>query len=654
MTLISQKEAGPIRLRARDAYCKGDFAAAISVQRSLVEATREDPHPGDYLFLGSLLVASGDHAAGRDVMRTGHELWPEEPQFVGSVGICESHLGRWSEAIPWLERAVALSPQDFNLHDCLAWVFGKLGRLDDARRHGEKSLVLKDALTAKRPPAVALAELPVPAFRPEDPRRNVISFSLFGAKERYCRGALENARIAPHLYPGWRCRFYCDDSVPETVRGGLLAAGADVVLMPRPRRLYEGLFWRFHVANDPEVERYIVRDCDSLLNLREQRAVQAWIESGRHFHVLRDFYSHSDLMLAGLWGGVRGALPDLRPLYGPFLEDAAKAANCDQRFLREAVWPTVRQGVCIHDSLFRVLGAEDFPADAHMPAERHVGQDMSAWRSPSIGSVRDETGRRPKVRRRKQFVFALATTAGEARVLAELLRTNLPNAEVYTQHGAPGDLGLRAPEASLIETFNGGAAGQAVRDFWRRKFAIELYGGSDVYAETCHRLAAAGLVESLDLLDEDLRVDLVALRRPLERILPDLMAGGADGERLALDPVSPQRIVDPAPYLAEGGPGHCLWYATEMAARAAYYRAILRDRPNLKLHWVDLESLGRPNGAAALLTELGLPVARKSLRIPETPEPVKEIDPALAGLISRFPLEARKRAKRFIEAGRRL
>lgn len=654
MTLISQKEAGPIRLKARDAFCKGDFAAAISVQRSLVEATREDPHPGDYLFLGSMLVAAGDHAAGRDVMREGHERWPDEPQFVGSVGICESHLGRWSEAIPWLERAVALSPQDFNLHDCLAWVHGKLGRLDEARRHGERSLVLKDALTAKRPPAVALAEVPVPAFRPEEPRRNVIAFSLFGAKERYSRGALENARIAPHLYPGWRCRFYCDESVPETVRGGLLAAGAEVVLMPRPRRLYEGLFWRFHVANDPEVERYIVRDCDSLLNLREQRAVQAWIESGRHFHVLRDFYSHSDLMLAGLWGGVRGALPELPPLYRPFLEDAAKAANSDQRFLREAVWPTVRHGVCIHDSLFKVLGAEDFPADAYMSSERHVGQDMSAWRTPAIGSARDETGGRPKVRRRKQFVFALATTDSEVQVLAELLRANLTAAEVHARHDAPGDLGLRTPETSLIELFNGGGAAQAVRDFWRRKLAIELYGTTDIYAETCRRLAVAGLVENLDLLGEDLRVDIVALRRPLERIVQDLVADKGSGRGLTLDPAFPRRIVEPESYLANGEPGRCLWYATEMAARAAYYRLLLRDRPNVRLHWVDLESLARPTGAAALLTELGRPLSRKSVRIAGMPGAEAEIDPAVAELVSRFPLEARKRAKRFIDAGRRL
>jgi len=389
MKLISQKDAGPIRLRARDFYCRGDIAAAIAIQRSLVEATREDSHPGDYLFLGSMLVASGDYAAGRDVMLKAHELWPEEPQFVGSIGICESHLRRWSEAIPWLKRAAALTPTDANLHDCLAWTYVKLGALDRARDHGERSLVLKDKLTAGRRPTVSLAEVPVPPFREDDPRRNVIAFSLFGSLERYCQGAAENARVAPHLYPGWICRFYCDPSVPETVRAGLLAAGAEIVLMPRPQWSFEGLFWRFHVANDPEVDRYLVRDCDAQLNLRERCAVEAWIEGGRHFHVMRDFYSHSDLILAGMWGGVRGALPELRPLYTPYLEDVAKAANCDQRFLGEAVWPTVRHSVCAHDRLFRVLNSQPFPPGAVLPACRPGHGGLAAGRHrPAGGSDR--------------------------------------------------------------------------------------------------------------------------------------------------------------------------------------------------------------------------------------------------------------------------
>ena len=380
MKALTQTEAGPTRLEARDAFCRGDVATAIAIQRDLIDATRDDAHPGDYLFLGSMLSAAGDHRAMRDLMLKGHEVWPDEVHFVGSIGLCEARLRHWPEAIQWLDRAIALNPGDANLHDCMARVCGELGDLEGARRHGETSLTLKDAATAEAAPAVALADVPVPPFRRDTPDRNVIAFSLFGDKERYCRAALENARIAPQIYPGWRCRFYCDSTVPAPVLAELQAAGVQMVFKPGQDRLYEGLFWRFHVANDSNVDRYLVRDCDALLNPREERAVRAWIASGRHFHVMRDFFSHSELILAGLWGGVRGALPPLRPLYRPYLEDAAKTDHCDQRFLREAVWPTVRHSACIHDSLFRVLGARPFPHGASLPQGRHVGQDMAAWR----------------------------------------------------------------------------------------------------------------------------------------------------------------------------------------------------------------------------------------------------------------------------------
>jgi hypothetical protein len=51
--------------------------------------------------------------------------------------------------------------------------------------------------------------------------------------------------------------------------------------------------WRFLVAADTDVERYVVRDIDSRLSLREQAAVDEWIESQKKSHVMRDHSSHS-------------------------------------------------------------------------------------------------------------------------------------------------------------------------------------------------------------------------------------------------------------------------------------------------------------------------------------------------------------------------
>lgn len=53
-----------------------------------------------------------------------------------------------------------------------------------------------------------------------------------------------------------------------------------------------GMLWRFSIAGDESVDRYVIRDVDSRLNTRERLAVQDWIESGFPLHVMRDHPYH--------------------------------------------------------------------------------------------------------------------------------------------------------------------------------------------------------------------------------------------------------------------------------------------------------------------------------------------------------------------------
>ena len=73
-----------------------------------------------------------------------------------------------------------------------------------------------------------------------------------------------------------------------------------------------GLFWRFLVEDDPDVDIYLVRDADSVINVKERWAVADWLNSGKAFHVMRDNPQHSELMLAGMWGAHRGNIGGMR------------------------------------------------------------------------------------------------------------------------------------------------------------------------------------------------------------------------------------------------------------------------------------------------------------------------------------------------------
>ena len=209
----------------------------------------------------------------------------------------------------------------------------------------------------------------------------MIAFSIWGSNPRYLRGALRNALLIPDLYPGWQARFHLDTTVPLEFKELLQSLGAEVRLMHAGQTMRQKLCWRFQVANDPAVGRFLVRDCDSVVNQREVAAVQQWLASERWFHVMRDWWSHTDPILAGLWGGVAGVLPDLTALLSTYRPPAKETANVDQWFLRDLLWGSIRPLALVHDRCFRNEGSVPWP-DPDPVGNRHVGQNEFGAQRP--------------------------------------------------------------------------------------------------------------------------------------------------------------------------------------------------------------------------------------------------------------------------------
>jgi hypothetical protein len=192
----------------------------------------------------------------------------------------------------------------------------------------------------------------------------VIAFSLFGNERRYCQGAVENAKLIQWIYPGWTARFYVDESIPQAVLKQLHSQHAEIVVMPLSWD-QEGIFWRFLVADEPGYQCWLVRDADSRLNYRERRAVDDWLDSGREFHVMRDHPAHCKPIMGAMFGGLRGALPNMALL----IDDWRTASRPygrhgdDETFLAEIIWPLVQDRSLIHDSNLNRHGQliRDFP-----------------------------------------------------------------------------------------------------------------------------------------------------------------------------------------------------------------------------------------------------------------------------------------------------
>lgn len=324
--------------------------------------------PGFYLFQ----LSHYDLAAA--VFERGVARFPEHPMILLSLGCAFSRSNQHPKAIPILERFLAMGMSDASAYDALAMSCSATGDLIRARLFGTLALAEKDALTAERRgmPKLNLRRKP-------GSKRNVIAFSLFGSNPRYLRGALHNLLAARTIYPGWTCRFVVDDSVDATFCAVMAAEGAEIVHdNSGDRDIRHLLTRRFLVADDPDVGHFIVRDCDSVVSEREAAAVAEWIDSGLPFHAMRDWYTHTDPMLAGMWGGVVGVFPNMAAAFASFRATNPLNTNWDQHLLREQVWPAIRDHVMVHDRLFNAHATRRFPTPTPTPQTAHVGQNEFA------------------------------------------------------------------------------------------------------------------------------------------------------------------------------------------------------------------------------------------------------------------------------------
>ncbi len=212
--------------------------------------------------------------------------------------------------------------------------------------------------------------------------KKVISFSLWGDKDVYCQGAIENAKLRPHIYPGWVCRFYVKVESPEMkhVVQQLTELGSEVVLVTDERWVdSQRMFWRFWVGSDKTVSRYLIRDCDSRLNIREADAVREWEESGLPFHIMRDHWDHGAHILGGTWGAVHEVAPDMEDLCEEWIsKNISKTGRGeDQFFLRDKIWPRIKDSHIAHGTVVKYSGKE-VPFRLGLDERCFVGQQYTA------------------------------------------------------------------------------------------------------------------------------------------------------------------------------------------------------------------------------------------------------------------------------------
>jgi len=289
-------------------------------------------------------------------------------------GIILSNLRAYAEAIEVLTPVVAAHPDDVSALNSLQTAHYHAGNRDQAIALGTTILGVQDR-------AAKLVPDPQPSkhsrIAKTVPKKWVIAFSLWGAHPGYNYGAMINARLAHFIYPGWTCRFYLGADVPALTVRMLEQAGAEIVQAAKNHGDVPPAVWRFLAADDPEVAVFLCRDCDARLSPKEAAAVDAWLRSGRSFHLMRDNVVHRSVILAGLWGGRTNSRLHISDRIKRFFDKGAdRRYGTDQDFLAMEIWPAIRSNCLVHDSYYSLFDAQPFPVLGKGVDRNHVGMGI--------------------------------------------------------------------------------------------------------------------------------------------------------------------------------------------------------------------------------------------------------------------------------------
>lgn len=204
----------------------------------------------------------------------------------------------------------------------------------------------------------------------------VISYSVWGDNPKYLVGAVRNAELTNKIYPGWKSRFYVAKSVSDSYVSQILSIdNTEVIHMWEEEGNWLSMLWRYKTCWDDTVDVSIFRDSDSRLTLREKFAVDAWLESDKTFHIMRDHPWHGYHMLGGMWGYKKNNKYDLKKLFDSF--DYTDAYGTDYQFFGSVLFPVIGEDKVTHDEFFE---KKPFPAPRE---EQHF-----------VGEVYDENDNR--------------------------------------------------------------------------------------------------------------------------------------------------------------------------------------------------------------------------------------------------------------------
>lgn len=128
------------------------------------------------------------------------------------------------------------------------------------------------------------------------------SFSLYGDRNAYTLGMIENCIIAKELFPSWTIYIYYNESVPTDIIYELASFDNTIMKKIEGDALQaSNTMWRFLPMFELD-DIVVSRDADSRLNERDVDILKKWMNTEHDFYISRDSPSHTHCVMAGAFG----------------------------------------------------------------------------------------------------------------------------------------------------------------------------------------------------------------------------------------------------------------------------------------------------------------------------------------------------------------
>lgn len=168
----------------------------------------------------------------------------------------------------------------------------------------------------------------------------IISISVWGDNPRYTIGFKRQYELCKEFYPDWKIKLYTDNK-------NRFSEFKDVDIVEISDGSY-GMYWRFFSLFESEDNIVLVRDSDSRITIREKMAVDEWLSSDKKFHTFKDHEAHYEFPIIGCAFGLKGRLAESLLDKMQSYRKAYPVYLGDQYYLRDVVWPEVKNSSLIH------------------------------------------------------------------------------------------------------------------------------------------------------------------------------------------------------------------------------------------------------------------------------------------------------------------